>query len=216
MSISYKLSQSNKDSASKKLFDVWKKNNPTTEVDASMSELAMWFYNELYDEASRELMNKSPDGMLVKKPYIRVRLGSYYETRELHFDSTYVPLSGTGYTARYDSKESTKNLPIFAKHNYISNSDGVRIEELPRAFKDEFYKRLAAHEAIVIKYAEKAKDADSKIKTTVNSFSTYKQAIDSWPEIKPYLPTKTATVTALAVVTEDLNKLVGLPEDTKE
>ena len=158
-------------------------------IEQQRFDFSVQVYEDLYDDSTRKEMEALPNGWLVESDTFNVQFGA----------------TSSGYCRRNLQKKKR----FLAKHKE-SHSQCLKVYE-------ESHPLAVAHDNLT-KAQESLKEekyrAIASAKSLVFSCRTTKQLKELWPEIKkyiePYESVEERTTTALAPITTELNKILGL------
>lgn len=154
-------------------------------IYADRMALANMVYERKYDTATRSKMNALPQGWLDTDIYVGVQFG------EGRFNYCRLPMSKA---QRFPHEDCGKTLLRLEATDDLA-VEHERISQVEAAWKSETAQRGA------------------EVKAILNSVSTMKQLLDTWPEVKPFcesrIPADNRT-TALAPRLHVLNAQLGL------
>ncbi|QNK01720.1 Nmad5 family putative nucleotide modification protein [Dyella telluris] len=158
------------------------------QLKAKRNALALDLYNLIYPEATRKLMSQLPSGFLPVSANVSVVINGYAHNYAL---ADYLPGNvnahyGSGH--RFLEKTSI-GAKLEARCNALDAED--------RDYKTDFSKAL------------------QEVEAALAGFNTYKQLLESWPEVKPFVEIPEAANRQLPVSkVADLNARLNLPVKT--
>lgn len=195
--MSRKLTVSIKDNITRDLL-VHRFRKEANDLFNANAELALCVYNDVYSEKDRKLMASLDDKWLPKSSDISVRFN----------DDSYVSLDFNGRVfgcliGIADSVEVVRR-PV----PYAHNRGCAKVYEAGHALQ----KRREKLQNRKVDLIERIKDAENQIRASLNSVTTIKRLIESWPEVAPFATKYDKDSAKLpAIPAEKMNEILALP-----
>ena len=175
------------------------------EVDALIqdrADLANDVYNDVYPKSIRTRMANLPAGWLPEDSKINAKFGESGGTY------LYLPFNGHPFNelGRYQNGQHQAEMRrIQSRHVHGCAKiypDGHQLSIRVRALKAKTNDLL-----------QEVRRADREIQAALNSVSTIKRLIETWPEVEPFTKqfSKKSTPNLPAIPTGKLNQMLGLP-----
>lgn len=159
-------------------------------------------YNDIFPKKTREKMKALPEGWLPTRSSIKATFGTDYVI--LYFNGT---TSSFSQKLRYGSDRDYVYRPVLAS----KDSNVAKAYEANSELADEYTDVYRETEDLV----EKISRASSGVMAVLNSVTTLGALVKGWPEIEQFTRKYVITnpSTALALPTQELNVMLGLPPE---